>query len=220
MKTVLFTPSYLNGVDGFGNDRFQRNFKYLNYYAHPEVKEALGIDLIVFADNNSSVDRCNKLLELFGDELAIMRFDQHLERRGPYDYPYIWRAFYSIQELIKEGFEKIILLDSDCYVLTNTLAQYIKGLSSGWTSFWCPKYNFAEASAWVLCKDTFSLYYSFIGQCKWEDRPGTEPMETLLPFTHIAREFTCDRWGEENKPQQDWMDLYCQAKNDFVPVFK
>lgn len=215
-KTCMFTASFLDGLDGFGNNRLARNIKYIEYYR--KLKEHLGHELMVFADNHSSTKSCNTLLEVGGKDIAIMRFDHHLERISTYSYPYLWRALYSMQEVITD-FDKVIAVDSDCFVLTKRVADYIKGLNSGWTTFWCKKYGFPAAEIHILCKDTYSLFRSFIGQCRWEDRDGHSPMEIQLPFTHTEMSFNCDRWGEERLEQQASMDIYCQAQLETVLTF-
>lgn len=217
MKTCLYTLSYLEGNDRFGNNRLMRNIKYVNYYRN--LKSQLGHELMVFGDNASHISHCEALLDVGRKDIAIMRFDQHLTRRGPYDYPYCWRGLYAMRELINEGFEKIISCDSDCFILTQRLADYIRNLNSGWTTFWCERYGFPEASVHILCKDSFSLFHSYIGQCRWEDRKTNAPMEVELPFTHVERKFRCDRWGESKEEQKTHMDLFCQSYDAFKPVF-
>lgn len=218
MKTCLFSLCYLDGNDAQGNNRFDRNLRYLDYYS--ELKDKLGFSHIFLGDNDSSVGNCAELYFKAKDtEFSFLHLGEHIERGPGFVYPHLWRGLYSLRRVIGAGYDKIILIDSDCFVLTQKAADYIKGLTSGWTTLWCPKYNFPEAAIQVLCRDAYPVYYSFINQCEWGARPTDSPMEILLPFTHTEMSLKCDRWGEERRAQESWMDVYCQANLDIPMVF-
>lgn len=217
MKTCLFTACYLEGEDDLGNNRFLRNLKYLHWYNG--LKAQLGHESMVFLDNGSKLHHCMALQTAVPD-IEFLRLSHIPRGKGSYNYPYLWRALYSARHWMADfGFDKIIFVDSDCYLLTERVTRYIRELESGWTTFWCQKYQFPAAEISVLCKDSFGLFQSFMDECPWENRDLTRPLELQLPFTEINKSFQCDRWGEDQVPQRPDMDIYCQARWNSQLVF-
>lgn len=213
MKTALFSLCYLEGNDLQGNSRLRRNQRYVDYYS--TIKEELGFETIILADNASKpylVDTFRSLSQGMGYSVRIIRYNEHLPRRGPLDYPYCWRGLYELKTLFDEGYEKIICIDSDGFVLSKRLANYIKSCKSGWVSFQERKYSWPEAALHILCKDALPIYEGFTS-VPYSAYNG-KPMETLLPFTHLERSFCIGRFGEEKMSQYDWMDFYGQANLD------
>lgn len=223
MKTALFTPIFLEGEDGLGNDRYIRTIRWLDYYS--EIQKELGFDHIWMCDNASPVSQIEKLggtilmhgLYKLGrrSDLSIHTFAERLRKSGTegHDYPYCWRALYFMKTLIDLGFEKIITIDSDCFVVSRALAKYVRELDSGWTTLWCKKWRFPEASFHVLCKDAFPIFQEFTKNPDFMSHHQSGAMEHLLPFTNVNLDFVTDRYGEVgDTPQTPDMDLYCQAR--------
>lgn len=211
MKTVLYTGCYLDGEDALKNNRLERNIRYVNYYS--SMKELLGFDNIFMLDNGSSYGNAiNFLNQTHG---VIFESLENIKSDGPNHYPYCWRALYYIQELIEKGYEKIIMIDSDGFVVSRRLFNHIKNLRLGWNTVWCKRWEFPEASLQILCKDSFHLFKNF-ARIDYKRRFGNI-MEIVLPFTHIFNEFNCDRFGETNAPFTSNIDYYGQAGPDFIP---
>ena len=238
MKTALITPCFLEGKDGFGNDRFLRNKRYLDFYQ--PLKARLNIDNIFFFDNASEpwvigllmnpdgkrrgytvVDdpytRWWRTIETINEcskkEDFLVRFNQRLYAGpGPEDYPYCWRVLYAIENLIEIGYEKIIHIDSDCFILSDRMMKLIGRTTTGWKAMWCPTYQFPESSLSVLCEDAFPLFKKFVKEKHWPSRVG-QKMETTLPYTEIIKDAVGDRYGEKDPPpyQNSDMDFYAQA---------
>lgn len=210
MKTALVTPCFLEGKDLLGNDRLIRNRRYLEYYAR--IEKEIGFDQIFLFDNASTEDSIQKLgSSTIAANIDLLRFRERLERGpGPHDYPYCWRALYAIREIINLGFEKIISIDSDGFVLTKRLAEFIRKSDNGWVSFWCENGKHPESSLHILNRNAFPIFQNYT-RTPWEDRVGVM-METDLPFTDVRQEFRCGRFGEIGAPPQDIsMDYYGQA---------
>jgi len=208
MFTGLVTLSYLDGLDRQNNNRLERNIRYLNYYI--PLKDKLGFDRIVFIDNDSSQESINEIRKVGNGILDIIRLSPHLPSGSALNYPYCWRGLYELKTLINRGYDKIISIDSDGFVLSQRLANYFRLLDTGWTSLWCPRWNFPESACHVLCEDSFPIYLDYIEQMPWQNRVGTK-METSLPFTYINKAFNADRYGESRLPQCTEMDYYGQA---------
>ncbi len=234
MRTALLSACFLEGKDPVGNNRYHRNVRFVRYYREHGCK--LGIDQMFLFDNASSVARCGDLVEQLGNavvlhegeryerkrfiwfkeyfpppQLMVYRFSQRLEHGpGQYDYPYVWRAMYAARMLIHLGYQKIVFIDSDHFVLTNSLAAWIREQRSGWSALWCTTWEFPESSLSVLCEDAFPLFLEYTSK-SWPERSGV-CMEKSLPFTHIENGFNCGRFGEKGAPPQDaTMDAYGQA---------
>jgi hypothetical protein len=241
VKTCLFTLSYLDGVDNLGNNRLERNLKYLNYYW--PLRKEFGFQKIVMADNCSSVKSLAYLSDLAPASLGIQseaqssqlipdfeiqlfRFEDHLaygttfpqdDPRSYYDYPYCWRGFDFLRRVFGHlNYDRVILIDSDGFVLSPRLAHFMRDIASGWTSFWCKKYGFPEASLQVIDRNSFrSRYFTE----PWQSHVG-EIMEWSLPFTEVNRGFNCDRYGETRTPVSPDMDYYGQALNEMAMVYR
>lgn len=236
MKSVLYAPSYLEGSDAFGGDRIERTKKFILYYR--ALKERLGFDSIFMCDNGSDPAKVRQLngviygcdekfddarmLDCSGDpfqnDLKILWFKERYTRGAGFDYPYCWRNLYAIHILLtKFGYEKVITTDTDGFVVSGRLAEFVKNCNSGWQAFWIKKYSFPTAEFHILNKDAFPLFSKFTaphfmkynGYC----------METLLPFTHINRQFDFDRYGEDEIPQSWSMDYYAQCRLEYQPRF-
>src|SRR5689334_14899196 len=150
MKTCLFTGCKLDGKDALGSDRYMRNVKYLKYYG--SIQDRLGFADIWLSDNASEKPKLDSLQSDFGVQVIRHEDELHKTQQGGFDYPYCWRALYDIRTLIDAGYKKIIMIDSDCFVLSQKLAEFIKKLDSGWTTLWCKRWNFPEASFQVICE--------------------------------------------------------------------
>lgn len=211
---ILFSLCWL------GEDwRIDRNIKWLAY--HKKLKQQLGYDKIIFVDNASSLENLRLLGGVLFDDkgnllcdgdkdLEIYRYNEHLSRTGVWEYPYCWRGLKWLQDYIKNNnITKIIFLDTDFFILSGKLANYVKNLDSGWVSFYCKRHNFPEAAFHICCKDSLSKLFSI-------DIPSythynNQHMEYILPFTHVNKiEFVGDRYGEFGKKQEPDMDYYGQ----------
>lgn len=206
MKTCIYTLLYIDG-----EERLNRNIKFVNYYRN--LKEELGFTHFYFCDNASPLEWTDKFIEATDPhkhkDIISFRYNQHLERKGVFDYPYCWRGLHTMRVLIDSGFEKILCIDSDMYVLTKELAAYIKNCNSGWEAFWCNKYSFPEAALHILNKDKFDFFMGYTS-IPWERMNGLV-MEKVLPFSKVNQDFLIDRYGEERKEQKPYMHAYGQC---------
>lgn len=217
--------SYLEGADSQGNDMKERLRKFLSYYSHLD----LGFDDLIIFDNCSGV---RSLAALFfdgtftnqgkdrsvsiwkNDVATLFRFEERLRRLDVADgYIYCWRAVYALRSLFA-GYDKIIFIDSDAYVLSRRLINFIKTCNHGFQSFWCPRHSFPESSLFILNRDAYPVFEKYCDELSYEDRARRSTrMETSLPFTRVSHDFNIDRFGEDNPPppQSREMDAYLQA---------
>lgn len=227
---LLYAPCYLDGLDDLGNDRLARNLRYLDYYR--SIKKEIGFDRIVMIDNGSSIDKLahlkgnvfNEYNDLISSvessDLDVWHFQNSLKKtvHGQHDYPYCWRTVYFMRDLIEfYNATKIIFIDSDAFVVSKKLAEYVRRWNKGWHSLYCKKYDFPESSFHVINQDSFYLLKAYTRDGDFMSRNNKVIMEKSLPFTHVHKEFDCDRYGETRVPYRTGMDLYCQAPLD-VPL--
>lgn len=178
----------------------------------------LGHRWIYLIDNGSSKENLDKLKD-WSNSFRMFHCDNIPRGPGPYDYPYCWRALYYIRNLIEIGYEKIIFIDTDGFILSKRLARYIGDRQSGWVSFWSNTEQFPEASIHVLSDDTFYLFNLYTSH-PWETKVGRF-MERDLPFTEVNRYFNVGRFGEKwdgkewsanlERKQEPDMDYFGQA---------
>lgn len=205
MKTALVTACFLEGEDVSGTSRLERNIRYVNYY--DAIKTELGFDDIWLLDNASD----EALLAQLPKAANIHRYSERLmgsDRK--HDYPYCWRALYDFQLLIDKGYEKIIAIDSDCFVLTKKLAKHIRESNSGWITYWNEVHRFPEAALQILNKDAFDLFRGYTSK-PWQERNDGRLMERDIPFTVVEMGFRVGRFAEQRLGQEDWMDAIGQA---------
>lgn len=203
------TLCYLEGDDLLGNNRFARNINYLEYYSR--IQDLMGFDTIYFIDNGSSAQKIKALEDYSSCPHVVFKYE-NLERQGGLseDYPYCWRGLYQMERLIQMGYEKIIFLDSDLFILNKSLTEYVRQTQSGWVSLWCRKYRFPESSFQILCQDSFHLFRKYT-EVPWQKKNGIL-MERNIPFTVVNKDYICDRFGEDNIEQNSSMDCYAQSR--------
>lgn len=198
MRTALVSLCWLG--EPWRIERYQRWLRY-----NRAIKEQLGFDDIVLIDNASSLADLAQLD--FDKDTHIIRYGNHLARGGVQEIPYCWRGMEAVKQLTLV-YDKLLIIDSDCYILSQKLASYVKDLKSGYTALWCAKYGFPEAALTVLCKDAYPKVLNL--SIPSYDFYNNKPMEEILPFTHINKNFIGDRYGETGEPQTKEMDFYCQ----------
>lgn len=114
-------------------------------------------------------------------------------------YPGWWRSFFHSLVLAKQvGAKKIIHIESDAYVISERMLDYINALESGWTTFWCASYQMPETAIQVICEDQFDAMENFAA--KGFSEFNGHLAERILPFTCINRDFIGDRYGEFKIP--------------------
>lgn len=209
MKTLLFAPMYLDGNDLTGSSRLERNIKWLEYYI--PLKEKLGVDDILLVDNNSSPENL-KVLKAKFPEVSVKQNQVHLTRLTVHAYGYWYRAFSQAADCaISWGYEKMIHLDTDVYVLNDKFANHLKLIETGWTSFWSPIHKYPDATIQIICGDHVDKMKKFMSEDFLRFYPY-EYVDDKMPLTHVDRSFNGDRWGDyDARPQDPSMDFYGQC---------
>ena len=225
MSTILYTGTYLDGLDAFGGSRLQRNMDYIKYYW--PLREELGFEKIILADNGSSKENLDAFEKYLFEGLGLRAVPLYPGASAPvqilaykdhlgfvpgmsYGYKYCWRTLWTVRNLITMfGATKVILLDSDMYILTKRLADWVKSFDNGWGTVWCARHNFPEAAFQIIAGDGIEQFLEYTDG-PWEKHLG-ERMETTLPFSLVEKGFIGDRYGEAEPANLGTPDYYGQA---------
>lgn len=204
MRTLLFAPCIVDT-----EERLQRNIKWLRYYA--PLKDKLGYDRILLVDNASPpefLSRLEKEIETLGIDARISKKKIRLERIKTDAYGYWYRAFGdAAYYALDHGFDKLIHIDTDVFVFTDKICEYIKNQhyldSPGWIGFWCDIHKYNETIFQVCTgRDNLDNMYQFMTEGFLQYYPF-DIAERKVPFTHIEKNFTGDRYPERGKIVQE-----------------
>jgi tetratricopeptide (TPR) repeat protein len=208
MKTLLFCTSYIPDESAWQQ-------RYLRWLAHHRGS-ALQADAIVMIDDHSPYQP-PALAQLPASRIgqdalaaeAMLRFDERLGRPRTMDFPGWYRGmFASVSLAMHYGFERIIHVESDSFILTQRLSEYLASRISGWTVLWCPEFNCPESAIQVLCRDAFHLVEQLAAKGPFAFRD--QPAELTLPFTTIEKDFIGDRYHEFKRQVPDDADYAVQ----------
>jgi hypothetical protein len=216
MKSLLFCTSYIRDAEAW-KQRYQR---WLDYYANGPIDA----DFRIMIDDGSPYlpppDVIQTVhhaapLALAGGGSALVHFDDNLGRQSISAYPGWWRSFLHSLALARElGADKIIHIESDAYILSPRLADYINGVAAGWHVMWTERCQFPETAIQVICRDQFDALERF--KARQPDLNYGEIAEKILPFTTVARQFKGDRYSEMRKNR----GIFRSRKFDRIPLFQ
>lgn len=177
--------------------------RWFDYYRH----SALGTDLVVAIDDASpftpqssgiSIVDAHTTIPADKSFCGIMRFPDRLGRASLTVYPGWWRSFLhalNVARMVKA--DKIIHIESDAYVLSERLMNFINERETGWTCLWSPHFRLPETAIQVICSDQFQQL-EYFQNCPQNELDG-HFAEKILPFTSIEKSFIGDRYGEIRK---------------------
>lgn len=105
----------------------------------------------------------------------------------------------------ENSFDRILHIESDSYAISSKLVNWINNQESGWTSLWCPTYNWPESAIQVINKDRFDIAIDFFSK-DWSSNYWGRPMEILIPFDGSEHEMNGDRLGhhDETPVPRNW----------------
>lgn len=151
-----------------------------------------GIDF----DGRLGLMRADALPPSLDHDLNLIYFDERLGRTSMFCYPGWWRSFsFSVRIARHFGYRKIIHIESDAYVLSRSLADYIRQVDRGWTALWSPTYCMPETAIQIICEDSFGALEAIADKGPGEFIHMNRAAEYLLPFTKVEGRFLGDRSG-------------------------
>ena len=198
MRSVFFCTSYIADADAW-NSRYKRWLAFHQKLNFGDTRFVMIDDASPFCPPATEIAIIGPGKILHEGQPSIIRFPDRLGRSSLLSYPGWWRSFLHSVDLARRiGANKIIHVESDAFIISQRMRDYINNLHSGWTTFWAASYNFPETAIQVICEDQFDALASF------KDKPTAELegkfAEELLPFTCVNREMVGDRYSEFRIP--------------------
>ena len=204
MKTLLFCTAYADSPEIWEN----RYFPWYNYYANSNLR----------ADNLLIIDDGSPTQPNFLSENEYYRFPDRLGRQAAHVYPGWYRSFsHGVLNGIDKGFDKIIHAESDAFILSDRIIDFVNSIDSGWHTFWCYCHNMHESAIQVICRDQFdpakiflnTPYSAYSGSC----------IDGILPYTNVHKNFAGDRYGEYLDEIPKHVDYACQTRPGWISKF-
>lgn len=215
--TLLFCTSHIASEDAW----HARYRPWLDYYDNVPLRR----DATYMFDDASPFRPSDARLEIeeaLADtpdfsKVRFHRFATHLGREGLVGHLGWWRSFiHSLEVARRYGFRRIVHVESDAYLLSEPLVEYLNSLESGWTVLWCDRYKLPEPAIQVIAEDQYPALQGIA-------RMGVETLarqmaELTLPFTHVERRFAGNRYGETRRRIPGYADYACQIDAGRTPV--
>ncbi len=127
--------------------------------------------------------------------VLLYHFTRNLGRRSVSDFPGWVRSFFFAAKFARaHGFEKVVHVESDAFLVSDRAVDYFNAAREGWTALWCPRWKRAESGLQIIAGAALEAYFA-LSQRDVEDYAGVV-VEDDLPFTHIDRTLYGDRYGE------------------------
>ena len=198
MRSVFFCTSYIPNADAW-NTRYKRWLDFHKKIDFGETRFLMVDDASPYSPPTNEIAIIKPSESISDNQPSLIRFPNRLGRNSLLSYPGWWRSFlHSVDMARSIGARKIIHVESDAFIISQRMRDYINNLNAGWTTFWATSYNFPETAIQVICEDQFDAISSFKNRTP-ESLEG-KFAEELLPFTHINREMIGDRYSEFRVP--------------------
>ncbi len=199
-KTLLFCTSFASSRQHWSG----RYHRWLEAIRSSELK----YHSILIADDGSRIlpdwPDAEIQTEASGEDalktippLLIYHFRTHLGRNSVFDFPGWYRSFaFAGRFAAQNGFEKVIHVESDSFLIGTRVQRYFNEIKEGWTALWCPSYGgYAESALQVVAGDAIMRFAALEKTHPHDNLIGRE-FERQLPFDMVEKRFLGDRYGE------------------------
>ena len=222
MRTLVYCTAYAVAASVWG----QRNRRWVD-----AVVAGLNPDQVLLVDDGSAVLPGWSDLDLFcggvvGEafttgprgRVLLYHFRDHLGRRGLKDFPG-WHRSFVFGALYAEalGFDRVIHIESDAFVISEAARAFLMGFKDGWAGLWSPLYAMPESAIQVAAGDGLRALAAF-ARAPYAGMIGQDH-ERALPFTHVERGLTGDRYGEGDKFIPGDADYAAQVPSTMDPAY-
>lgn len=217
-KTLIFCTSYAEIIHNW-------NFRY-KYWIDYIIKSDLVYDQLIIVDDGSSalpswenvpVYRIGNIPQIAMRE-SIHRFEQRLGVLPGTDTPFPgwYRSFgYAIKYALSEGFDRVIHIESDAYLITDRAITYFNNQYSGWITLWCKSHNWPESTLQIVNSEYLEIADNFFS-VPYQDHVNNvlQPIEKALPIQGVNRTLVGDRYGEIGESVPFGADYVSQVRWD------
>jgi hypothetical protein len=206
MKTFLFCTAYAASPEIWDE-------RYLPWYEHHK-NIGLAVKKILL------IDDCSKIKPKFLPSEDFISLCPHIGYPKTSVYGGWYRSFGHCLSYARENnYSKIIHVESDAYLFSDKIINFVNGLSLGWHSLWhhTNEFPYPESAIQVICEDQFSSFENFFSQ-PYEKYAG-ETIERLIPFTENHKNFVGDRYGEFSNSIPIGADFSCQTTPAMLKQF-
>jgi hypothetical protein len=195
MKTLIFCTAYANSEEAW-DTRYARWLRGI-------TKSNIKYNQVLLVDDGSesspnwpSLDVIEEGSEVQSDEeIVLYKFRSRLGRLGTFDFPGWYRSFcFAAEYAERGGFSKAVHVESDAFVISERLVNYINGLEDGWTSMWIHRWSMAESGVQIIAGASMATWKEF--SCVPYSTRAGHIFEHYIPFTANAKQFVGDRYGE------------------------
>jgi hypothetical protein len=214
MTTLLFCTSYAE-TEGSWERRYRR-------WVQAVQASGLHYDVLAIIDDGSPLLPDWAQTHQVGDVPAGSlspsrepRLFHHAERLGRHDvldFPGWYRSFaYSVRLARAAGADRIVHIESDAFVLSAEMVDWINGFSDGWAAPYSPTHGFPEMAIQVVAGSSLPTFAELFA--KPYDWLKDVNHEQALPFTHVVRPLLGDRYAG-NTPISRFADFSTQTPSD------
>ncbi len=200
MKTLVFCTSYATSQRDWDN----RHAVWLRALQ----RSALHFDQLLIVDDGSTFLPAWAQVEIVREvdapqpedvqsnaSILLYSHAERLGRQSVFQFPGWYRSFaFGVLYGETHGFEKIIHLESDAFLISDRIQRHFNEFTSGWFSVWCEAYLFPEIAIQAAAGDEVAAMAAFVREPY--SRLAGQIHEYLVPFTHIERDFVGNRYGE------------------------
>ncbi|MBP6564174.1 MAG: hypothetical protein KA200_01025 [Burkholderiales bacterium] len=152
-----------------------------------------------------------------GPRAFFYRFATHEGRIRLTGHRGWWRSFlFSLDIARAYGFERIVHVESDAFLLSRRIVDRINATTDGWTAYWCPQYGVPEPALQVIAHDQFDAMAAVAE--RGLDALTIALAELTIPFTRIERGYAGNRYGESRGRIPGYADFACQVNAPAIAV--
>jgi hypothetical protein len=193
--------------------------------------ESLGADQVLMVDDGSETLPGWPDLQIYsGDSIAeaftvgarapwmMYHFTRRLGRVDTLNFPG-WHRSFVFAALFAEanGFDRVIHIESDAFLLTEAARQTLTTYSDGWAALHAPQFDMPESAVQVAAGEGLRVLAAFARQ-PYEALIGQQ-RERLLPITHVAHGLKGARIGEIAGEIPAGLDYATQVPSRREPSF-